>query len=110
VNVSADRTARLIFPNRMVRANQVAAGETVIVSGAPSPVNVIAAGPAGQEAIHVLCSRVSTPPWRDGIDFAELFPRLSDRRALSVIGGDEPDPVPEYGWTRRTISVVAAVE
>lgn len=114
VNVSSDRSVHLLFPNNLVRNNGVDAGETVLVSGGSSPVDVKVAGPAGKEAIYALCSEEVTPPWQAGIDFAQLFPELDDSeglgKALVAIDAEEEDDLSEiipdiYAWSVTTLTV-----
>lgn len=111
VNVSADGSARLLFPNQLVRANRVSEGQTIIVSGRPSPVDVVAMGPEGPETIHALCGDEATPFWRQGIDFTEAFPRLSIEegigKALTAMP-QEAAAIAGYGVTTVTVSVGAA--
>ncbi len=111
VNVSADGSARLLLPNRLVRDNHVQAGGTVIVSGGSSAVDVVAAGPAGRETIHALCSHDAAPPWHGRPDFDEMFPSLGtdtdvSRALLAEPSQDASDFAVRYGWSQTTILVV----
>lgn len=110
VNVSADGSARLLLPNRLVRDNHVQAGGTVIVSGGSSAVDVVAAGPAGHETIHALCSHDAAPPWHAGLDFSEMFPSLGtdsgvSRALLAEPSHDASDFAAPYGWSRTVVVV-----
>lgn len=117
VNVSSDQSVHLIFPNRLMQENTVTAGQTVLVSGATSPVELQAAGPAGKESVFALCGEDATAPWEAGLEFTELFPTLDASsnlgRALVTLatdgGPDDPDEtaIPDiFAWSSLTLQVV----
>jgi hypothetical protein len=112
VNVSSDESVHLLFPNNLMRRNSLEAGDTVLVSGGASPVEIQAAGPAGKEAIYALCSEEEAPPWEAGIDFSQLFPRIESSDALGKAliaieaGGDAEAAIPDfYAWSVTTLTV-----
>lgn len=114
INVSAEDPPHVLFPNKLMMDNELAAGQTVLVSGGASPVKVAVAGPAGTEAIYAICSEDATPPWQAGLDFSQMFPPLDGSEGLgkSLIAIDATDDVEDqsaipdaYSWAVRTVTV-----
>jgi hypothetical protein len=112
VNVSSDKSVRVLFPNKLVRDNKISPNSTVVVSGGNSPVKIMAAGPAGREAVFGLCSREATSPWLAGIDFSTMFPNLDASEGLgkalvaAAADSQQPSGVPEGISLSREILTV----
>jgi uncharacterized protein DUF4384 len=88
LDVTPSGTIRMLFPNQITQNNAVAAHQTVLVSGGPSPVSLQVSGPAGTEQIVAICSTDQSPVLSQKADLAQLFPPAGEHaevmRDLSI--------------------------
>jgi hypothetical protein len=88
LDVTPSGTIRMLFPNQITQNNAVAANQTVLISGGPSPVSLQVSGPAGTEQIVAICSTDQSPVLSQKADLAQLFPPAGEHsdvtRDLSI--------------------------
>lgn len=89
LDVTPSGAIRVLFPNRVTQNNAIAANQTVLVAGGPSPVSLQVTGPAGAEQIVAVCSTDNAPVLSQKTDLAQLFSPAGERsdvtRDLSVV-------------------------
>jgi hypothetical protein len=83
INVSASGTARVVFPNKVTPNNAIAAMQTVLVSGGPSPATFEVNGPAGSEQVIAICSTDPAPILTAALDQSQLFSSVGTRDDLA---------------------------
>lgn len=83
VNIGAGGVARILFPNRLQPANQIAAGQTYSLPGTPA-VALVATGPVGSESVIAICETGPASRFAQGVDLTQtLFPRIGNATTVS---------------------------
>jgi hypothetical protein len=72
---------RVLFPNKVTPMNAIGAGQTLLISGGPSPVALKATGPTGVEQILAICTPDNAPILK--FDGEDLFRSAGERDGVA---------------------------
>lgn len=100
VAVSTDRTCHLtlvnyksggqvsvLFPNQLQPNNLLQAGQTILLPGQGTGLQLTVTGPAGVENLVAVCSNREAPVFGSPYNFAQVFPTVANRgRATRDLG------------------------